>query len=92
MEKIDFNGFKKHAKELEKSDICLQLQMMVKTEIKLEKVEVSIENYTLTLCSKYGKKIEIDLNYVANFYANQETLKLELDSIGSIIIYKNSDR
>ena len=88
MEKTSFEEFEDCIKNFEGSTVLLSINTMINTKIEITNLSVSIENFMLILNSGKENETKIDLNYIANFYKAQSELKLELDSIGYILIRK----
>jgi len=86
MKKIDYIEFKKIINNLKNKNVLIKIETLIKTEIYIENVQITLNKYLLRIFNSENKKIDIDINYVANFYNDEKNLKLEFDAIGYILI------
>lgn len=93
IKRIDYIQFKNNLENMKNKELLIDIQTMIQTKIIIRKTKMSINKYSLSLFNDEKQKINIDINYVANFYMDEEQkiIKLELDAIGYIMIKQNSE-
>ena len=88
MKKIKFKELKEKINYFQGKSVLLIITGLVKTKIRIKQVYLQIKKNNFII--KVDEKIDIavDINWVANFYANDinTILKLEFDNLGEVVL------
>ncbi len=88
MNKISFEEFKENCKKLQGKNICIKIAKIIETTKEIEQAQVIVNDNRILIANEKNDEININKNYISNFYQEQETLKCELDNWMEILIYE----
>lgn len=88
MEKINFETFKNECKKWQGETVCVQIKNIIETAKIIENAEIIVNTNRILISNYKNDEINIDTNYISNFYKENKKLKCELDSFVDIYIYK----
>ena len=88
MNKINFEEFKRECKKLQGRNICIKISKIIETTKKINDAQIVINSNRILISGENSNEININPNYISNFYQEQEMLKCELDNWLEVLIYK----
>lgn len=88
MEKINFQEFKGECKKLQGKNVCIKISKILETTKEIENAQIVVNTNRIFISNENNNEINININYVSNFYKEHKELKCELDNWLEISIYE----
>lgn len=88
MKKIRFRELNEIIKYFQEKNIILKISGLIRTDVNIKKAHIKIIKNEFTIRINQKMNITIDINWVANFYVNNNNtiIKLEFDNLGDVVL------
>ncbi len=89
MEKITYKNFKELIKKNNSKRLLIKVKGIIKQTIHIKNSKIFLSKNRLIIQDNTMEKINIGIDWVANFYSNYHNtiIKLEFDQIGEVVLY-----
>lgn len=89
MKKIKYKDMKQLILKMNNKSLFIKTNGMIRQKLKIQKSKIFIKKNRLIVQDNGKEKINIGIDWVANFYTNEiyTSLKLEFDQNGDILIH-----
>lgn len=89
MKKIKYNQMKEIIQKMNNKSLLIKTNGMIKQKLKIQKSKIFLKKNRLIVQDNGIEKINIGIDWVANFYTNEvyTSLMLEFDQNGDILIH-----
>lgn len=89
MEKITYKNFKELIKKNNSKRLLIKAKGIIKQTIHIKNSKIFLSKNRLIIQDNTMEKINIGIDWVANFYSNYHNtiIKLEFDQIGEVVLY-----
>lgn len=88
MNKISYEEFKTECKKLQEKTVCLKISKIIETTKEIDQAQILMNDNRILISNEKNNEINLNKNYISNFYQQQETLKCEFDNWLEILIYE----
>lgn len=88
MRKIKFKELKEIIKYFQEKNVLFKISGIIRTNVNIKKAHIEIIKNEFIIRINQEMNIIVDINWVANFYANNDNtiIKLEFDNLGKVVL------
>lgn len=88
MRKIKFKELKEIIKYFQEERVLLKISGIIRTNVNIKNAHIEIIKNEFIIRINQEMNIIVDINWVANFYANNNNtiIKLEFDNLGKVVL------
>ena len=88
MRKIKFKELKEIIKYFQEKMVLLKISGIIRTNVNIKNAHIEIIKNEFIIRINQEMNIIVDINWVANFYANNNNtiIKLEFDNLGKVVL------
>lgn len=88
LKKIRFRELKELLKYFQEKNVMLKITGLIRIDVNIKKAHIEIKKDKFIIMINQEMNITIDINWVANFYVNNNNtiIKLEFDNLGKVVL------